>query len=147
MRDLIMNLLLALVQLAAFALVTVALNFMIGKVGNEKFKSILGYAKILIASVEQTMAPGTGAAKKALVEAALSKKFGGKVTAEEIDHIIEAAVYEIKQATAIVTATMTPTATTTVTVTPTATAKATTTVNPPMNPPGITTSGEIKGGV
>lgn len=143
MKDLIMNLLLALVQLAAFGLATVALNFMISKVGNEKFKSILGYAKILIASVEQTMGPGTGVAKKAMVEAALSKKCGGKITAEEIDHIIEAMVYEIKQAAAIVTATSTPAASTTVMVTPTATI----TVDPPMNPPGITTSGEIKGGV
>lgn len=85
------------------------------------------------------MAPGVGAAKKACVEACLSKKFGGKITAEEIDHIIEAAVYEIKQATAIVTATTTPTATTTVTVTPTATV----TVDPPMNLPGISTTGDI----
>jgi hypothetical protein len=97
MKDLIIYLLLVLVLLSGFPLLIAGIDYLIKKTSSEKLKVFLGFTKMAVMAAEQTLGAGTGEAKKQLVSATLSKKFRGQITTEEIEHLIEAAVYELNQ--------------------------------------------------
>jgi len=97
MKELVMQGLAVLVQLVVLAVAGFSINFLRVKTGNEKFSKLLGYAKMAVASVEQSMGPGSGTEKKKAVEDFIFSKLGGKLSLPEINHLIESAVYEMKQ--------------------------------------------------
>lgn len=79
------------VQILAGILVYFVTKFVIQKFGKDN-------ANIFVQSVEQTMGGGNGANKKALVKQFLQAKLGWLMSSDQIDHLIEATVFEMNQA-------------------------------------------------
>lgn len=71
--------------------------FLTTKIGETNFNKALRYAKTIVCSIEQTMGSGNGAAKKKAVVDLLAQKLNKYLTADEINHLVEAAVFEINQ--------------------------------------------------
>lgn len=94
-HDLIMQILLYAVQLAVVFLIGSAANLIIAKVGQTKFAKYVNYANMAVQAAEQIFGPGVGSNKKNYVVDWLVKKIGKKLSADEIDKLIEAAVFEM----------------------------------------------------
>lgn len=97
MKDIIMNILLGLIQLAVLMVSGFVSKYLREKYGAEVLKKYAGLAKIAVLAIEQTMQGADGTAKKRSVEEYLSRAIGGKLSAEDIDKLIEAAVFEMNQ--------------------------------------------------
>lgn len=70
-------------------------KYLSARIGNENLTKYYEWVKIAVQAIEQIMGAGNGAAKKAEVKLYIAKKLGDKVTPEDIDKLIEAAVYEM----------------------------------------------------
>lgn len=95
MRDLIMTILTAGVQLVIMVALGYFINFLYAKIGTEKTKKYFDIAKMLVRGVEQEFGSGNGADKKVEVFNLLKKITGNMLSEEEIDKLIEAAVFEM----------------------------------------------------
>lgn len=95
MRDLIMTILTAGVQLIIMVALGYLIDYLSTKIGMEKLKRYYEIAKTFVQAVEQQMGPGNGPDKKTQVFNLLKKVIGNKLTDEEIDKLIEAAVFEM----------------------------------------------------
>jgi LL-H family phage holin len=98
MKDMIMNVLLGLVQIAVLFVSGFILKFLYEKHGADVLKKYSGLAKTAVFAIEQTMQGADGNAKKRTVEEYLSRAIGNKLSGEDIDKLIEAAVFEMNQA-------------------------------------------------
>lgn len=67
------------------------------KIGNDKLNYYYTIIKTIVMSIEQTQGSLSGIEKKQIAIEQIKKLLGDKVTEEEIDRLIEAAVYEIKK--------------------------------------------------
>ncbi|WKV07867.1 phage holin [Thermoanaerobacterium sp. CMT5567-10] len=95
MRDLIMTILTAGLQLVILVTLGYVINFLYSKIGTEKTKRYFEIAKMIVRGVEQEFGAGNGADKKAEAVNLIKKIIGNKLTDEEIDKLIEAAVFEM----------------------------------------------------
>ncbi|ABY92081.1 hypothetical protein JCM16816_21740 [Thermoanaerobacter brockii subsp. lactiethylicus] len=95
MRDLIMTILTAGVQLGIMVVLGYLIDYLNTKIGMEKMKRYYEIAKTFVQAVEQQIGPGKGPDKKTEVFNLLKKVIGNKLTDEEIDKLIEAAVFEM----------------------------------------------------
>ena len=95
-RDLIMQVLTGLIQLAILGGLGYLMRFLAAKVGETNLKKYYDIAKIAVNAIEQTMGGQSGANKKQEVIAYIQKIIGNRLSAEEIDKLIEAAVFEMK---------------------------------------------------
>jgi len=91
MRDLIMTILTAGVMVVLGYLI----DYLNTKIDMEKMKRYYEIAKTFVQAVEQQIGPGKGPDKKTEVFNLLKKVIGNKLTDEEIDKLIEAAVFEM----------------------------------------------------
>ncbi|MDP4093286.1 MAG: phage holin [Bacillota bacterium] len=95
MKDIINQVLIYLIQLGIVTGLGTLINFLRAKIGNEKFSTYLEYAKVAVSAAEQIFQNGSGQSKKAEVERFLSQKLSKRLTPEELDKLIEAAVFEM----------------------------------------------------
>ena len=72
-------------------------KYLSGKIGNDKLNYYYTIIKTIVMSIEQTQGSLSGIEKKQIAIEQIKKLLGDKVTEEEIDRLIEAAVYEIKK--------------------------------------------------
>jgi len=94
-RDLIMTILTAGIQLVVIVVLGYLIDYLSAKIGIEKMKRYYEIAKTFVQAVEQKIGAGKGPDKKAEVFNLLKKVIGNKLTDEEIDKLIEAAVFEM----------------------------------------------------
>ena len=90
-----MTILTAGVQLVIMVVLEYLIDYLNTKIGMEKIKRYYEIAKTFVQAVEQQVGPGKGPDKKAEVFNLLKKVIGNKLTDEEIDKLIEAAVFEM----------------------------------------------------
>lgn len=95
MKDLIMTILTAGIQLIIMVALGYAINYLNTKIGAEKTKKYYELAKTFVRAVEQEFGSGNGADKKAEVFNMLKQLVGNKLTDDEINKLIEAAVFEM----------------------------------------------------
>lgn len=95
MRDLIMTILTAGIQLLIMLVMGYVINYLNTKIGTEKMKKYYEMAKTFVKAVEQEFGSGNGADKKAEVFSMLKQLIGNKLTDDEINKLIEAAVFEM----------------------------------------------------
>lgn len=96
--EFLFQLTLLVVSLAVPIVTTFVVKYLQTKYGNENLKKYLSYAETAVKAAESTfLKPGSGAEKKAVVEKYLSNKIGNILSAEEIDQLIQAAVFEINK--------------------------------------------------
>lgn len=94
-KDLIMTILTAGVQLIVLLAFGYLIDYLKNKIGTEQFKKYYDLITKFVYAAEQTLGAGTGAQKKAEVISLIQKQIGNKLSAEEIDKLIEAAVFEM----------------------------------------------------
>jgi len=95
MKDLIITILTAGIQLIILIGLGYAIDYLKTKISAERLKKYYDLITKFVHAVEQTLGPNTGAQKKAEVVSLIQKEIGNKLTAEEIDKLIEAAVFEM----------------------------------------------------
>ncbi|MEQ2129720.1 MULTISPECIES: phage holin [Caldanaerobacter] len=95
MKELIMTILTAGIQLLVMVVLGYLIDYLSTKIGMEKLKRYYEIAKAFVQAVEQQVGPGNGPIKKEQVFKLLKKVIGNKLTDEEIDKLIEAAVFEM----------------------------------------------------
>jgi hypothetical protein len=92
------QLLLLVVSIATPIITTSIVRYFQTKFSNETLKRYISYAETAVKAAETTYnARGQGVFKKADVEKYLSAKIKGALTPEDIDLLIQAAVYEINK--------------------------------------------------
>ena len=95
MIDIIKNVLMGLLQLAVIIVSGFISRYLYDKNGAEVLQKFSGIAKDAVLATEQTMKGAEGTVKKRAVEEYLSRVNNNKLSGEEIDKLIEAAVYEM----------------------------------------------------
>ncbi|WP_373599623.1 phage holin [Paraclostridium bifermentans] len=97
MSETVIELLLSIVSLV----ITIVGGYLVGylkrAIGTTKLKEYYSIAKTIVMSIEQTQGTLIGEEKKKLAVDKLIQVTNGKLNEEEIDRLIEAAVYEIKK--------------------------------------------------
>jgi LL-H family phage holin len=94
-KDLIMTILTAGIQLAILAGLGSLINYLLTKTSTENLSKIYNLIKIFVQSAEQIYGDGKGVIKKKTVLDMISKNIKNKLSTEEIDKLIESAVFEI----------------------------------------------------
>lgn len=95
MRELIIQILFYAIQLVVLVVLGYVIQFLQTKLGNEKFKKAYNLVKNVVLAIEQTLGSGNGADKKAEAVAIIKKMIGNKLSDDEINILIEAAVKEM----------------------------------------------------
>ncbi|HHV75525.1 MAG TPA: phage holin [Thermoanaerobacterium sp.] len=95
MKELVMTILTAGVQLAVMAALGYAINFINAKIGTENTKKYYNLAKTVVTAIEQQIGPGKGPDKKSEAIAVIKELTKNKLSDEEINVLIEAAVKEM----------------------------------------------------
>lgn len=95
MKDLIMQILTASIQLIILVGLGYAIKYLKTKTSVENLQKYYSLIKAFVQAAEQQLGAGTGAQKKAQVVAMVQKVIGNKLSADEIDKLIESAVFEI----------------------------------------------------
>lgn len=91
------QLLLQLIEIGITFLVPIVVKFVLTKVQIDKLAQAKAYASIAVAAVEQTMSTADAQAKKDAAIKKLSELTKGALSPEEIDHLVEDAVFNLKQ--------------------------------------------------
>lgn len=95
MRELIMTILITLIQLIILVGLGYFIDFLKTKTSTEKLKKYYDLIVKFVHAAEQTFGDGKGALKKQYVINTVKKILGNKLTDEEIDRMIESAVFEM----------------------------------------------------
>lgn len=95
MRDLIMTILTALIQLIILIGLGYLIDYLKAKISTERLKKYYDLITKFVHAAEQTFGDGKGMLKKQYVIDAVKKVLKGRLTNEEIDKLIEAAVFEM----------------------------------------------------
>jgi len=85
-----MDVITVLLQIVIFATAYFVIRFLKTKLGTQ-------FAQIFVTSIEQTMKLNAGVEKKQVVATLLKSKLGFLFSVDEIDHLIEAAVFEMNK--------------------------------------------------
>lgn len=94
-RDLILTILTATVQLFIVLGLGYLIKFLKSKISIENLQKYYTLIKLFVESIEQIYGGGQGVIKKKAVVDMVRKTIGNKLTPEEIDKLIEAAVFEM----------------------------------------------------
>jgi LL-H family phage holin len=95
MKDLVTTFLTAGVQIVVMAALGYAINFINTKIGAENTKKYYNIAKNVVMAVEQQIGNGKGPDKKAEAITIIKQLTKNKLTDDEINILIEAAVKEM----------------------------------------------------
>ncbi len=98
LTEFLFQLTLLVISFAAPIATVFVVRYLQTKIGNENLKKYLSYAETAVKAAETIYNQrGQGVIKKADVEKYLSAKIGGVLSPEDIDKLIQAAVYEINK--------------------------------------------------
>lgn len=95
MNEYVMQIILAVIGLVISIGGGYLVKYLSAKTGNENLARYYEWAKIAVNAAEQMLGAGAGINKKEEVIAYLIQKFGNKITSEDINKLIEAAVYQM----------------------------------------------------
>ena len=95
LKDLLMQGLTIIIQLAVLFVMGALLNYLDKKIGYEKVKKYYDLAKKAVQAAEQYYGSGKGTEKKAWVISYLNNKLGNKLSPTDIDLLLESAVHEM----------------------------------------------------
>lgn len=95
LKDLIMQGLIALVQIVVLIALGALIDFLAKKIGNENVKKYYDLVKKGVQAAEQVYGAGQGEEKKAWVLEYLSKALGKKLSADDLNMLLESAVHEM----------------------------------------------------
>jgi LL-H family phage holin len=95
MKDLIMTILTAGIQLTILVGLGSLIDYLLTKTSAENLSKIYNLIRIFVQSAEQIYGEGEGVIKKKAVLDMISKTIKNKLSTEEIDKLIESAVFEI----------------------------------------------------
>lgn len=93
----VMNILLGIVALVVSTGGGYLIKYLSGKIGSEKMQKYYTLIKTVVMSIEQTQSTLTGEQKKALAVSKIKELTNNLLSEEEIDRLVEAAVYEVKK--------------------------------------------------
>lgn len=96
-HDLILQALQYLIEAGITVLIPFVIRFLLAHTSKENLAKYTQLAETVVMSIEQTMGAGNGAAKKAAAEAKLAQLLKGALSAEDIDHLIESAVFQMNK--------------------------------------------------
>lgn len=94
-RELIMQVLTAGIQLVILITFAYAISFLKSRLGEQKTKEYYLFAKQIVSAAEQIFGDGKGKDKKVYAKHFLKEKIGHKLTDDEIEQLIESAVFEM----------------------------------------------------
>jgi len=94
-QELLINLLLAVLQVVVLVVGGFLVNYLKTKIGVENYNKYYSIVEKVITSVEQTLGPGRGQDKKDEAIQIIKKALGNKLTEEQINMFIEAAVFQM----------------------------------------------------
>lgn len=97
MSETVMELLLSIVSLVITIVGGYSISYLKRAIGSTKLREYYSIAKTIVMSIEQTQGTLIGEEKKKIAIDKLVKATNGKLNEEEIDRLIEAAVYEMKK--------------------------------------------------
>ncbi|MGL4914077.1 MAG: phage holin, LLH family [Romboutsia sp.] len=97
MDSTLFNVLLSLITLIGAIGGSYLVNFLRQKIGNDKLNSYYNMAKQVVMAIEQANPQLAGLDKKELAINKLIELTGNKITHQQADTLIEAAVYDIKK--------------------------------------------------
>lgn len=103
MDEIILKLLECLIIILITAVIRYGIPFMKQKIGESKLEEVAGWVQKAVKAAEQTITePGSGEEKKAIVTEFISNMLIQKninITSDQINTLIEAAVFAMKQET------------------------------------------------
>jgi len=96
-HTLIFTALQSLIGVAIAVLVPVLVKFILSKTSKENLNKYMSLAALSVQAVQQSMGSASAEEKKKAAEVRLSAMVKGVLSAEEIDHLLESAVFLMKQ--------------------------------------------------
>lgn len=97
LHQLLLQTLQTLIEVGIAALVPIVIKWVFTKISLDQLVKYKALAQIAVAAVQQTMATADVLAKKDAAVQKLSQLTNGTLKPEEIDHLIEDAVFTLKQ--------------------------------------------------
>ena len=97
LNDIILNILQYIIQAAIAILVPIVIRFVLTKTSRENLEKYVTIAEFVVKAVEQMYGGGNGSVKKSAAAAKLSEMTNGKLSTDDIYHLIEAAVFEMNK--------------------------------------------------
>ncbi|MDI6617739.1 MAG: phage holin [Clostridiales bacterium] len=94
-QQLLLQVLLIVVQLAIIAIGGYVISYLKSKIGTENLARYYTIISNIVRGVEQTFGGGNGSDKKAEAVQLIKKALGNKLTDEQINLLIESAVFEM----------------------------------------------------
>jgi len=94
-QELINEIFMLIIQVIITVTGTFLVNYLKTKISSERLNFYYNIAKTIVAAAEQTIGSGNGVAKKELCCKTLQEISNNKLTQQEIDRLIEAAVHEM----------------------------------------------------
>ena len=95
MRELLITLITILTQILILVGLGYFIDFLRSKISIDKLREYYGLIVKFVYAAEQVYGKGTGAIKKQYVINTVKKILGNKLTDDEIDRMLEAAVFEM----------------------------------------------------
>ncbi len=97
LMQIISETLLILIQLIILIIGGVVIQYVREKIGEENFRLMYSLSKTVVTAVEQSIGAGNGADKKQEALQTLRNLTKGKLTEDQLDKMIEAAVFEMNR--------------------------------------------------
>lgn len=95
LQDTVVQILIIIIQVVVTILGGLLMNYLRTKIGSEKMSQYAEIAKTIVKATEQTLGSGNGADKKAESMQLVKQLTKNKLSEEQIDRLIEAAVYDM----------------------------------------------------
>jgi len=96
-NDIMLKILLCIIEAAIAILVPIVIRFVLTKTSRENLEKYVKISEFVVKAVEQMYGGGNGSVKKSAAAAKLSEMTNGKLSTDDIYHLIEAAVFEMNK--------------------------------------------------
>lgn len=96
-HELIIKGLQALIEVGIAVLVPIVIKYVLTKISRDNLIRYITLAEMVVKTVQQTMGDADNEDKKSTAVDKLSKLTHGSLNSQEIEHLLEAAVFEVKK--------------------------------------------------
>ncbi|KNY30032.1 phage holin [Pseudobacteroides cellulosolvens] len=97
LHDIILKTLQYIIEATIAILVPIVIRFVLTKTNKENLSKYVTIAEFIVKAVEQIYGGGNGSAKKSAAVTKLSQMTKGKLSTDDLHHLIEAAVFEMNK--------------------------------------------------
>jgi len=97
LHDIVLKTLQYTIEAAIAILVPIVIRYVLTKTSRENLAKYVTIAEFVVKAVEQMYGGGNGSVKKSAAATKLSEMTKGKLSADDIYHLIEAAVFEMNK--------------------------------------------------